>query len=263
MTINCFKALCLFALLVAATTVRAQSDPVDQPGDEAAASDVAPIQVDENLTLETLDQQFCYMIANDVGRFLSEHPMQVQVDTAAFLRGFEDGVAGDSAISQELKMQLSQVIQMVVQRKREEKSQALAQEAQAFLAENAARADVTVTASGLQYRVIESGDGDSPKASDQVTVHYRGRLVDGVEFDSSYQRGQPATFGVTQVIAGWTEALQLMKEGDTWELVIPAELGYGERGAGGVIPPNATLIFEVQLLDVIAGGGVMDGESAE
>ncbi|MCK5913329.1 MAG: FKBP-type peptidyl-prolyl cis-trans isomerase, partial [Desulfuromusa sp.] len=105
--------------------------------------------------------------------------------------------------------------------------------------------------SGLQYKVIKAGEGASPTAESQVQVHYSGKLLDGTEFDSSYKRGEPATFPVNQVIAGWTEALQLMKEGDKWQVVIPSELAYAERGAPPTIPPNATLIFEVELLKVL------------
>lgn len=121
----------------------------------------------------------------------------------------------------------------------------------AYLEENKTKEGVQVTESGLQYRVVESGDGRSPTAADYVTVHYAGRLIDGSEFDSSYKRGEPATFPAGRLIPGWTEALQLMQVGDKWELVIPAEIGYGENGAGGVIPGNATLVFDVELLDVM------------
>jgi len=120
----------------------------------------------------------------------------------------------------------------------------------AFLEENKSKDGVKVTESGLQYRVITEGAGASPTANDFVTVHYAGRLIDGQEFDSSYARGEPATFPAGRLIKGWTEALQMMKPGDKWELVIPSELAYGERGAGGVIPPNATLVFDVELLAV-------------
>jgi FKBP-type peptidyl-prolyl cis-trans isomerase len=109
---------------------------------------------------------------------------------------------------------------------------------------------IVTTDSGLKYEVLESGEGASPKETDRVTVHYRGTLEDGTEFDSSHKRGQPAQFPVNRVIAGWTEALQMMKEGDKWQLTIPPDLGYGSRGAGGAIPPNATLIFEVELIKV-------------
>lgn len=122
---------------------------------------------------------------------------------------------------------------------------------EAFLSENAKREGVTTTASGLQYEVIRKGAGDRPAASDRVEVHYTGKLIDGTVFDSSVERGVPATFGVTQVIPGWVEALQMMREGDKWRLYIPSTLAYGENGAGGVIGPNMTLIFDVELLRVI------------
>ena len=122
---------------------------------------------------------------------------------------------------------------------------------EAFLTENAKREGIKVTESGLQYEVLESGKGDSPKASDNVEVHYTGKHIDGTVFDSSVERGVPASFGVTQVIPGWVEALQLMHEGDKWRLYIPSDLAYGPNGAGGVIGPNMTLIFDVELLRVI------------
>ena len=119
-----------------------------------------------------------------------------------------------------------------------------------FLAENAKKEGVKVLSSGLQYKEITPGTGKSPKTDDTVTTHYKGTLIDGTEFDSSYKRGQPATFPVSGVIPGWTEALLLMKEGAKWQLFVPSNLAYGERGAGQVIGPNATLIFEVELLTV-------------
>ncbi len=121
-----------------------------------------------------------------------------------------------------------------------------------FLVENGKRVKIKTTASGLQYEVLEEGNGTSPKPGDMVTVHYTGKLIDGTVFDSSEERGEPATFGVTQVIPGWVEALQLMKEGAKWRLFIPSALAYGPQGAGGLIGPNQTLIFDVQLLKVIS-----------
>ncbi len=120
-----------------------------------------------------------------------------------------------------------------------------------FLEENGKRAEVKITASGLQYEVLNAGDGEQPTAQDKVEVHYTGKLIDGTVFDSSVERGMPATFGVTQVIPGWVEALQLMKAGSKWRLYIPSQLAYGPQGAGGLIGPNATLIFDVELLKVI------------
>ena len=119
-----------------------------------------------------------------------------------------------------------------------------------FLAENAKRAGVTVTASGLQYEIIIAGNGEKPAATDKVKVHYRGTLIDGTEFDSSYARNEPVSFALNQVIPGWTEALQLMPIGSKWKIYLPYNLAYGERGAGGTIGPYSTLIFDVELLDI-------------
>ncbi len=122
---------------------------------------------------------------------------------------------------------------------------------EAFLAENGKKEGVKTLPSGLQYRVLKEGDGKHPAKADQVVVHYRGTLIDGTEFDSSRKRGEPAKFGVTQVIKGWTEALQLMKEGSKWMLYIPWQLAYGDKGTGKFIGPNETLIFEVELIAVM------------
>ena len=124
------------------------------------------------------------------------------------------------------------------------------QRGEAFLAENAQREDIVVLPSGLQYEIIEEGKGTSPKSSDTVTVHYRGTLIDGTEFDSSHKRGRPATFKLNRVIKGWTEGLQLMKEGGKRRLYIPSNLAYGKRGAGKLIGPGETLIFDVELIRV-------------
>ena len=120
----------------------------------------------------------------------------------------------------------------------------------AFLAKNKARTEVTTLSSGLQYRIIKEGTGTAPTLDDTVTTHYRGTLIDGTEFDSSYKRNEPVKFPVNGVIPGWTEALQLMKPGSKWELFIPSDLAYGERGAGHLIGPNSTLIFEIELLSI-------------
>ncbi len=125
-----------------------------------------------------------------------------------------------------------------------------AQAGAAFLEENGKRVEVKTTASGLQYEVVKEGEGECPGPHDKVTVHYEGRLIDGTVFDSSVERGEPATFGVTQVIPGWVEALQLMKVGAKWRLFIPSALAYGPQGAGGIIGPNQTLIFDVELIKI-------------
>jgi len=131
-----------------------------------------------------------------------------------------------------------------------ETASAPAEKTETAAAAPAGAGNVVTTPSGLQYEVLASGTGKSPTATDKVTVNYVGRLTDGTEFDSSYKRGQPAVFPVNRVIPGWTEALQLMKEGDKWRLTIPPQLAYGERGAGKLIPPNSTLVFEVELIKV-------------
>ncbi len=148
------------------------------------------------------------------------------------------------------QQECSNIVQQYMQTVAEVRSTEMRGEGQRFLAENKTKAGVTTTASGLQYKVITTGKGKMPITSDKVTVHYTGNLLDGTVFDSSVQRGSPATFGVTQVIGGWTEALQLMHEGDKWLLFIPDNLAYGERGSGGQIAPYSTLIFEVELIKV-------------
>lgn len=144
-----------------------------------------------------------------------------------------------------------QVINDFFQELQEEASKKAISEGKAFLEANGKRAEVKTTASGLQYEILTEGKGAVPKASDQVKVHYHGTLIDGTVFDSSVRRGQPATFGVTQVIQGWVEALQLMPVGSKWKLFIPSDLAYGAQGAGQHIGPHTTLIFEVELLDIV------------
>jgi FKBP-type peptidyl-prolyl cis-trans isomerase FklB len=171
-----------------------------------------------------------------------------KLDAPSLAQGIADVLSGA-----ETRLDVNQA-NAVVQGYMMEKSQAAGKEnlekGRKFLEENGKREGVVTTASGLQYEVINSGNGSSPKATDKVTVHYHGTLIDGTVFDSSVERGQPATFPVNGVIKGWVEALQLMKVGDKWKLFIPSELAYGSRGAGGDIGPNEVLIFEVELLSI-------------
>jgi len=175
-------------------------------------------------------------------------------------RGLEDGRSG--AKSRLTDEEMSAALVALEQKVNEQRAKAQAAEAQkaqaagqAYLAENAKKPGVKTTSSGLQYRVVQPGNGRAPTTADTVTVHYKGTLVDGKEFDSSYKRGQPATFALNQVIKGWTEGVQLMKEGGKLKLFVPSELAYGERGAGAQIGPNSTLIFEVELISVGAPQG--------
>lgn len=170
------------------------------------------------------------------------------LNSEVMMQAFDEVLAGDSTrITFE---ESNQMIQEYMQSMADKKGEMAMQEGQRFLQENQKRPEVVVTESGLQYEVIETGVGPMPKATDQVTVHYKGTLIDGTTFDSSYDRGQPATFGLNQVIAGWTEGVQLMKVGSKYRFYIPYNLAYGERGAGGMIPPYAALIFDVELLSI-------------
>ncbi len=146
--------------------------------------------------------------------------------------------------------QANAIVQTYMQKKQEAQYETVIKTGEEFLTKNAEREEVTQLPSGLQYEVLKAGEGEVPSAQSTVTVHYEGKLLDGTVFDSSYKRGEPATFGVTQVIAGWTEALQRMPVGSKWKLYVPAELAYGPRGAGGKIGPYETLIFEVELLGI-------------
>ena len=170
------------------------------------------------------------------------------LNTEEFVKAIKASLAGEQPAMSVMEAQ--QVLNDYFTKLQEEQTAAVKAEGEAFLAENAKKEGVVTLPSGLQYKVLNAGTGATPKASDSVECHYEGRLIDGSVFDSSYQRGETATFGVTQVIAGWVEALQLMKEGDKWQLYIPYNLAYGERGAGAQIPPFATLIFDVELVKV-------------
>jgi FKBP-type peptidyl-prolyl cis-trans isomerase FklB len=179
----------------------------------------------------------------------------VQVDPALVSQGLKDALAGTKTrlTEEEAKGVLTEV-QNEVRKQQQEKAQEAAatnkKDGEAFLAENKSKEGVVTLPSGLEYKILTAGTGPKPAASDTVVCNYRGTLINGTEFDSSYKRGQPATFGVGQVIKGWTEALQLMPVGSKWQLVIPSSLAYGERGAGAEIGPDATLIFEVELLSI-------------
>lgn len=228
----------------------------------AACSGEQETAKEPELTLETLEQKVSYVQGYRLGGQFEQ--MSVTLDGAALAAGLADQQNGlEVRISEEELAALQAEFEAYVTTKMEEAraeaeeanklvADANAKEGEEFLAANGAKEGVVTTDSGLQYKVITEGTGPKPGATDKVVVHYRGTLIDGTEFDSSFGRGEPATFGVNQVIPGWTEALQLMPEGSKWELVIPAALAYGEMGAPPSIGPNSTLVFEVELLD--AGG---------
>lgn len=233
--------------------------------------------------LTTDAQKFGYSIGIDLGNSLK--PVATHVDIAALKQGLDDvaaanealdkakaalaanptdeklktalaeaqkmpGLKLDDAAREAVKKTVSEKMQAEQLKQREEAAAKAGTEGEAFLAENAKKEGVKVTASGLQYKVLKEGAGDSPTAADEVTVHYVGTLINGEEFDSSIARGQPVTFPLGNVIEGWTEGVQLMKPGAKYQFFIPSKLGYGERGAGVKIGPNQTLIFEVELIEV-------------
>jgi len=206
----------------------------------------------KKVELKTENDKINYSLGYQIGGNFKGQ--DVDLNPEAVVKGIEDALSGAEPLMSSGEMNatlinLKKRIMQVQQQKMIEAAADNLKAANAFLAENAKKEGVTTLDSGLQYKVIASGDGKRPQKSDEVTVHYRGTLIDGSEFDSSHSRGKPATFGVDQVIPGWTEALQLMKEGDKWELYIPPKLGYGALG-GGKIPPNSALIFEVELISV-------------
>jgi FKBP-type peptidyl-prolyl cis-trans isomerase len=209
---------------------------------------------DAQVSLESVEAKASYALAYSYLNQLDQG--RVDVDLDAFVAGASDYLSGRPSALSDTEIQAAfQVLQQQIQEEAmaelEQMSQGALVESEAFLAENAGREGVQVTESGLQYQVIQSGEGASPEAGDTVRVHYTGRLLDGTVFDSSVARNEPAEFGVTQVIPGWVEALQLMKVGDKWEIYLHPDLGYGISGAGGLIGPNSLLIFEVELLAIL------------
>jgi len=207
------------------------------------------------VTLDTPEKRLSYGIALRMSERMVADGMVMDVD--AYALGMRDAFDGAEArlTDEEINAEMM-AFQEKVEAEREaaqaQVSEGNAEAGAAFLAENAQREGIIVTESGLQYEVVTAGEGASPGRDDEVEVHYRGTLIDGTVFDSSYDRGQTVTFGVSQVIPGWTEALQLMKEGAKYNLYIPSDLAYGPGGAGQVIGPNATLIFEVELIKVLS-----------
>ncbi|TRZ97701.1 MAG: FKBP-type peptidyl-prolyl cis-trans isomerase [Deltaproteobacteria bacterium] len=207
----------------------------------------------EDPELKSDKEKISYSIGMDIGGNLKRGAVEVDPDMLA--KGLKDSYSGEKTLlTEDQARQAIEDFQKTLKAKKVEtmriNSEKNKADGEKFLAENAKKEGVKSLPSGLQYREITPGKGKSPKATDTVTTHYKGTLIDGTEFDSSYKRGEPATFPVAGVIKGWTEALQLMKEGAKWQLFIPPNLAYGERGAGRDIGPDATLVFEVELISV-------------
>jgi FKBP-type peptidyl-prolyl cis-trans isomerase FklB len=212
----------------------------------AAAAQDAP-------ALKTQVEKRSYAMGLDLGRNIRKESLEV--DPAFFTQGLKDALAGNKPLMTDEEVRativdLQNEMRAKMVQAMKDSAEKNKREGEAFLAENKKKEGVVTLPSGLQYKILKAGDGKKPTAEDTVVCQYRGTLIDGKEFDSSYKRNQPATFPVNRVIKGWTEALQLMPVGSKWQLFIPADLAYGERGAGSDIPPNSTLIFEVELVSI-------------
>jgi FKBP-type peptidyl-prolyl cis-trans isomerase FklB len=203
---------------------------------------VSQVNAQEKLVLKNQKEKVSYIIGTDIGGNLKRQ--SINIDPSILARGVQDALSGANPLLSKEEIQETMV---AFQKEMMEKQK---QRGEAFLSENKKKEGVKTLPSGLQYKVIKAGTGKKPKVNDTVTVNYRGTLIDGTEFDSSFRRGQPVAFPVSGVIPGWTEALPLMQEGAKWQLFVPPNLAYGERGAGGLVGPNATLIFEVELISV-------------
>lgn len=243
-----------------ATTPPPATPPASSTGSSAKSATSAPKKTGTAtkspgapLTLKTQKEKFSYSLGMKMGENL--HKQSVPVDPAILARGLRDALNGSKTL---LTDEQAQAAIMEVQKDMHDKQQAKTQEQGAanknvgdtFLAANKGKEGVVTLPSGLQYKILTAGTGPKPTATDSVVCDYKGTLIDGKEFDSSYKRGQPATFPVNGVIKGWTEALQLMPVGSKWQLFIPPDLAYGERGAGADIGPDSTLIFEVELKSI-------------
>jgi len=206
----------------------------------------------EKVELKDLKDKESYSLGYQFGQSLKAQGLDINLEVYA--SGIQDALGGKnpSLSQEEMQKTVSELQQRMVAARQKEVKEISAKNlaaSMAFLEENKKKEGIITLPSGLQYKVLAEGSGKTPKAADNVTVNYKGTLINGAEFDSSYKRGTPTTFQVNKVVKGWTEALQLMKEGSKWQLFIPPELGYGDRGAGPV-PPNSALIFEVELISV-------------
>lgn len=193
-------------------------------------------------------EEFSYALGLSIASNLIQSGVKT-IEPSNFMLALEDIFTGkEPKLTPE---KANKILQAFMEKQQSGEGKANLEEGLKFLAENREKEGIIETASGLQYQVLEEGDGEKPSPSDQVKCHYHGTLIDGTVFDSSVQRGEPATFPVNGVIQGWVEALQMMTTGSKWRLYVPSDLAYGERGAGGAIGPNTTLVFEVELLEIV------------
>jgi len=236
---KCFLFLTVISLVVSASSLRAEQGQKNEK--------------DEKQIFKTQKDKLSYSIGWDIGNSFKKQSIDINPDI--LLKGINDNLSGKNPLMDEKQMgETIMNFQKEMMAKRTEAQKKIGEknkkEGEEFLGKNKSNKGVVSLPSGLQYRVIKEGTGKIPKLNDTVVVHYKGTLIDGTEFDSSYNRGEPAKFPVSGIIRGWTEALQLMKVDSKWELFIPSHLAYGERGAGDIIGPNTTLIFTVELLGI-------------
>jgi FKBP-type peptidyl-prolyl cis-trans isomerase FklB len=230
-----------------------QTQPATPKSPQAAAPKRPAAKAPTPLVLKTPKDKTSYAMGMNFGTGLRKQ--SIDIDPVILARGLRDSFSnGKTLLTEDQARAILTQLQNDIRKKQQDLAQQLGdankKEGMAFLEANKTKEGVVTLPSGLEYKVLQEGTGPKPAPTDTVVCNYRGTLLDNTEFDSSYKRGQPATFPVTGVIKGWTEALQLMPVGSKWQLFVPAELAYGDRGAGGQIPPNATLIFEVELLSI-------------
>lgn len=240
LVVQCLLVLCLFACSGGGSVEAGEASP--EAGETSSTTTETAAAQSERKAPEDLHERMSYAIGLNVGRTLRNQGIKANVEL--LLQGVQDGVSSTEALLSDAQVQntMKEFQNYMLEAKKTE--------GEDYLNANREEEGVVVLPSGLQYQVLQAGTGAQPGADDQVKVHYRGTFINGEQFDSSYDRGEPATFGVTQVIRGWTEALQLMKEGAKWKLAIPSDLAYGVQGRPG-IPPNSTLVFEVELLEIV------------
>jgi FKBP-type peptidyl-prolyl cis-trans isomerase FklB len=245
----------------------ANTQPASKTGTTSPAKpgQAAPAKDADGFELKTDRDKASYAIGMNIGQNLRRQ--SEMIDAAIVERGMKDALTGGKTLLTEDEAKASlMALQTSLRKKQEEQVQQMAEtnkkEGDAFLAENKTKAGVVTLPSGLQYKILTEGTGPKPTATDSVVCDYKGTLLDGTEFDSSAKHGGPATFPVNGVIKGWTEALQLMPVGSKWQLFVPADLAYGQRGAGGGIAPNSTLIFEVELVSIKSNDAVQPGVKA-
>ena len=238
-----FQWITTLVITLAAPALQAQEK--EQPKE--------PAKSEQNAAPKTLKEKVSYGIGLSIGKNLKRQAVDVEV--SRLIQGLKDALSDSKPLLTDSEVrEAMEAFEKEMQAKLAEREKEVAadnkKQGETFLTGNKKKEGVKTTASGLQYKVIKEGKGKMPKPADTVTVHYRGTLIDGTEFDSSYGRGEPASFQVSGVIRGWTEALQLMAVGSKWQLFIPASLAYGERGAGQEIGPNSVLIFDVELIAI-------------